>query len=416
TTLSDSLGLSDTATSLKSFTTTLSDSLGLSDAIATKTSLQRSLSDSLGLSDTISTTKSLHITLTDSLGMSDTSTSLKSFTKSLTDSLGLSDTIDTTKSLHTTLTDSLELSDTFTNTNKSLHTTLSDSLGLSDTISTTKSLSLSLQESMNLLSSTTPAKNLAPDQDLVENSQTQVTVNPDKPQLVIVDSSAALSQITVPSTVTNPTINYSKIIQTSGSTTSVQITTQLNITKDTSGNSQTAVKVTIPANTNITGTSWNGVLELPTVQSSANLNFPVASGHVATPLVVINLGSSTPLTFNQPVRLLLAGQAGNHVGYFHNIPTVTEITATCTSDSISGMPSGANECKINVGSDLAVWTKHFTGFGTWRLSSSSSSSSSAAPAASSSSGAGGGAVGAGPSSGQSGTGASGIGQGGILAD
>jgi len=216
--------------------------------------------------------------------------------------------------------------------------------------------------------------------------------------------------------VTNPTINYSSITQTSGSAVSVQITNQLNITKDTNGNSQAEIKVTIPANTNITGTSWNGVLELPTIQSSANLNFPVASGQVAAPQVVINLGSSTPLTFNQPVRLLLAGQAGSHVGYFHNTNTVTEIAATCTSDSISGMPSGANECKINVGSDLAVWTKHFTGFGTWSSSSSSSSSSSAAPAASSSSGAGGGAVGAGPSSGQSGPGASGIGQGGILAD
>jgi len=266
-----------------------------------------------------------------------------------------------------------------------------------------------------MFDSMTPAKNLAPNQDLVENSQTQVTVNPDKPQLVIVDSSAALSQITVPSTVTNPTINYSSITQTSGSTTSVQITNSLNITKDTNGGSQAAVKVTIPANTNITGTSWNGVLDLPTVQSSANLNFPVASGQVATPLVVINLGSSVSLTFNQPVRLLLAGQAGNHVGFFHNTSTVTEITATCTSDDMSGMPSGANECKINAGSDLAVWTKHFTGFGTWSSSSSSSTStSSAAPAVSSSSGAGGGAVGSGPSSGQSGPGASGIGQGGIL--
>jgi len=259
----------------------------------------------------------------------------------------------------------------------------------------------------------TPAKNLAPDQDLVENSQTQVTVNPSKPQLVIVDSNAALSQISVPSTVTNPTINYSSIKQTSGSSVSVQITNQLNITKDTNGDSQTEVKVTIPANTNITGTSWNGVLDLPTVQSSANLNYPVASGQVATPQVVINLGSSISLTFNQPVRLLFVGQAGKHVGFFHNTTTVTEIAATCTSDSISGMPSGANECKINVGSDLAIWTKHFTGFGTWSSSSSSSSTSSAAPAASSSSGAGGGAVGAGPSFGSSGPGVSG-GQGGIL--
>ena len=71
--------------------------------------------------------------------------------------------------------------------------------------------------------------------------------------------------------------------------------------------------------------------------------------------------------------MLFLGQAGHQVGFFHNTNTVTEITATCTSDSISGMPSGANECKINVGNDLVVWTKHFTGFGTWSSSSSGAS-------------------------------------------
>ncbi|MHB9161355.1 MAG: hypothetical protein ACYC6W_10820, partial [Nitrosotalea sp.] len=256
-------------------------------------------------------------------------------------------------------------------TTKSLKTTLTDSLGLSDTVSNTKSLHTTLTESMDMLDSMTPAKNLTPNQDLVDNSQTQITVNPAKPQLVIVDSNAALSQITVPSTVTNPTINYSSITQTSGTAISVQINNQLNITKDTNGGSQTGVKVTIPASTTITGTSWNGVLQLPTVQSSANLNFPVQSGQVATPKLVINIGSSVPLTFNQPVRLLLAGQAGQQVGFFYNPSVMTEISATCTSDGISGMPSGANECKINIGSDLAVWTLHFTGFATWSSSASS---------------------------------------------
>src|SRR6185437_13497901 len=253
------------------------------------------------------------------------------------------------------------------------------------------------------------AINLGSTQVLVGNLVQNLTVTSDKPQLVISSSNAVLSNVTIPYDVA-ATINYSKII--SGG--SVQISNELTISKNTNSGNAPEIKITIPASTTMTGTNWDGVLSLPKIQSSDNLNFPVAAGQVAAPQLVITVGSSESLTFNQPVRLLLAGQTGTHVGFFHNTNTVTEITATCTSDSVSGVPSGANECKINVGSDLVVWTKHFTGFGTWSSSSSSSSTSSGTSAASS--GAGGGAVGVGPSSGQSGSGASGIGQGGILPD
>ncbi|MDE1845192.1 MAG: hypothetical protein KGI10_07690, partial [Thaumarchaeota archaeon] len=418
-TLPETLSSSDATTFIsKTFIKNLSETLSSSDGTTASAIHRITLPETLSSSDsTTSITQSRTITLPETLSSADNTAPIQTKSITLSDTLASADTIKTAALYNTTLTESLALSDTIENT-ESLHTTLTESLGLSDAITTTTSLHLSLQESMNMLSSVTVAKNLAPNQDLVDNSQTQITVDPAKPQLVIVDSNAALSQITIPSTVTNPTINYSSITQTSGSVTSVQITNQLNITKN-NGNSQTEVKVTIPASTSITGTSWNGVLELPTVQSSANLNFPVSSGQVATPQIVIGLGSSVPLTFSQPVRILLVGQAGQHVGFFHNTSTVTEITAICTSDDVSGMPSGANECKIDVPTGMALWTFHFTGFATW----SSSSAPSAAPAAASapaSSGAGGGSVGVGPSSGpsfgSSGPGASEVGQGGILTE
>ena len=224
---------------------------------------------------------------------------------------------------------------------------------------------------MSFSDSVTALQNLASNQQLVENAQTHVTVDPSTPQLVVTSSSAALATVTIPSTVPTSQLNYT-LITTGGSAT---IDNSVTISKDTNGDTLTEVKLTIPSSTTITGTSWNGLLQLPSVDTTSNLVYPVPSGQTATPSITIDLGSSTPLTFNQPVRLLFVGESGKHVGFFHTPPTVTEITATCTSDSISGVPAGANECKINVGNDLVVWTKHFTGFGSWGSSSSSSGAS-----------------------------------------
>ncbi|HZS74728.1 MAG TPA: hypothetical protein VFA69_09540, partial [Candidatus Nitrosotalea sp.] len=163
--------------------------------------------------------------------------------------------------------------------------------------------------------------------------------------------------------------------QTSGSVISVPVVTSLTVTKDTNGDTQPEVKLTIPTNTTISGTSWNAVLTLPTVQSSSSVSLPTTAGEVNTPKTVITIGSTTSLTFDKPVRLLFAGQSGLRTGFFHST-SVTEITSVCTSDSVSGVPSGSNECKINVGGDLVVWTKHFTGFATWSSSSSGTSGSS----------------------------------------
>ncbi len=373
----------------KAKTGLLSESLTLTDA-STKGS-SKSLSESLSLADT--TTKQITKSFTESVSIADpTLSSIKTRIVSLSDSLALSDTYN--KQPIMSLSDSVGLSDTIR-----IHTSaisLSDGLTISDI--TNKQIVINMADNLSMNSSTTTVSNLKPNQNLVETNQKSITIDPIKPELLVVTNNIALSNVTIPSTVTNPSINYTAVKHTSGSTTSVQITNSLTITKDTSGNTLPEVKMTIPAGTTITGTSWDASLILPTTQSSSTISLPASPNQVNTPQTIIKVGSDVSLSFNNPVRLAFVGQAGTRTGFFHSNPTVTEITAICTSDSTLGIPSGSNECKINVGSDLIVWTNHFTGFATW---TSSTSTPGTAPSTSTS-GAGGGATGAGAS----GTGAS----------
>ncbi|MDC8452973.1 MAG: hypothetical protein LV477_08705, partial [Candidatus Nitrosotalea sp.] len=300
------------------------------------------------------------------------STPMASKMVQISDSVSITDTL--AKNSIKSLFESIGITDTMSK-QASYNKSLSDSILTTDAI--IKSAFKILNEQILISDSSTPFANLANNQQVVENATTQITVNPSTPQLVVVNNNTSLANVNVPSTVTSPSINYSAIKRTSGSVISVPIMTSLTVTKDTTGNTQPNIKLTIPTNTTISGTSWNAVLALPTVESSSSVSLPTTSGEVNTPQTVITIGSSTPLSFDKPVRLLFVGQAGLRTGFFHST-SVTEITSICTSDSVSGVPSGSDECKINVGADLVVWTKHFTGFATWSSSSSSTSGSSSA--------------------------------------
>jgi len=310
------------------------------------------------------------------------------------------------------LSDSIPLTDQIT-TQKTFVRTLSDSIPLTDQITTGPHvLSRSFVEQISL--SDTVAPNLAANQQLIENAQTQVTVDPVKTDLVITSSAAALSTVTVPSTVTNPTLNYTMISHTSGSTNTVTIDNGLTITKDTSGDNSPEVQVTIPAGITISGpTSWRSVINLPNV--IANPIVPTESNTVNTVTQSIEIGfGSTSLTFDKAVRMVFVGKAGQRVGFFNSNTPFTEITATCTDNTQStnnGLPSNG-ACKITPSGspDLIVWTKHFTGFGTFSSSSTSSGSTGSTGTSSGSTGGAGGAVGVGPS----GTGTGSEGFGGIL--
>jgi len=121
------------------------------------------------------------------------------------------------------------------------------------------------------------------------------------------------------------------------------------------------VSVSIPAGTTITGPAgWDGTMGLPQVLSNSSI--AVSNGTVNA---VIEVGAgNSPLTFNKAVRLVLPGQAGKSAGFARN-GVVTDITRTLGADdqaTADAQIPAEGEAKIAVGSDLVIWTKHFTAF------------------------------------------------------
>lgn len=146
----------------------------------------------------------------------------------------------------------------------------------------------------------------------------------------------------------------------SGGTNTATLVSPITTTTTTSAG---AVSIDIPSSTIITGPSgWDGTITLPTVTSAFTLT--PDSGNTASAVLAIEVGSvNTPLTLGKAVKLTFAGQAGNLIGWsqagvFHQITTPCGDNTQATNDHLA---PGA-DCKISVGSDLFVWTKHFTTF------------------------------------------------------
>ena len=126
--------------------------------------------------------------------------------------------------------------------------------------------------------------------------------------------------------------------------------------------------VEIPQGTVIQGTSdWNGLITLPTVK--ANSEVTVSSG---TPQKVIEVGSATvKLVFDKATKMVIPNQAGNSAGWELN-DVFTEI-AVCTAGQLANPDTlpAEGDCFTSVGSDLIIWTKHFTKFVSYTPTSSS---------------------------------------------
>ncbi len=180
------------------------------------------------------------------------------------------------------------------------------------------------------------------------------TVDSTTPQVVITNPTQAVD-VTIESGTTNPTIDVSSFI-TGGTGTLPEI----NIT---SANAN----VTIPASTVVTSAdiTWNGIIAAPTVTT---VTLPETSGETKTLSTAIEVGfTGAKLSFDKAVRILLPGQAGKRAGYIRTGIDFTEITSTCIADNqATGNALVVDgDCKIDVGSDLVIWTKHFTTFATY---------------------------------------------------
>jgi len=136
------------------------------------------------------------------------------------------------------------------------------------------------------------------------------------------------------------------------------------------------VTLDIPAGTVITGPStWNDTtLTLPT--ATTTYTAPPTSSGFNPPSVVtaIEIGAGDMhLVFSNPVELTFVGQGGN--GYlvgWSQAGTFRQIKATCDSagsSTVGGVPLASDsDCMFDsgvTGSDLIVWTTHFSTFITY---------------------------------------------------
>lgn len=201
-----------------------------------------------------------------------------------------------------------------------------------------------------------------------------VILSQSKPEVVMASSNFN-TNITIPSSVTNPVLNFSNVLSTFSTYTTAIYNNIINVDTTTSmGN----IKLEIPALTTISGPlNWDGKMNAPKLLSNTSATPVANSGKSATTQAVLEVGlGDTVLTFDKAVRLLVTGQAGKLVG-FQRGSTFSKITQSCEADSHTtgdNLPSNG-DCYISVGSDLVIWTKHFTKFVTYTETSSTSSTS-----------------------------------------
>lgn len=203
---------------------------------------------------------------------------------------------------------------------------------------------------------------------LVPISTPAVTVTETNKNLAVTAATDDVT-ITVPSTVTDATINVAELLAApaGGTVTTAPMPAELKIEASTTISDVKPVEISIPAGTTISAAdsdNWDGTINVPTVKANNTVEVTPDAGKTATVNAVIELGfNDVPLTFSKAVRILIPGQAGKDAGYYRGT-TFTKITTVLNADTQAAgdaLPAG-QDGKIDVGTDLVIWTKHFTKF------------------------------------------------------
>ena len=164
----------------------------------------------------------------------------------------------------------------------------------------------------------------------------------------VISSAVNPVTITIADGVDHPTLNFASLL------------TNLSATLPKITISSSAAMISIPASTLTSDISWNGIINAPNIASTTLADTVDESRTVAT---AIEVGTTGSLTFDRGVRIMIPRFAGKRVGVLKDT-TFTEISSVCADDSQSSGDAlpGGGDCKTDVGSDLVVWTKHFSTF------------------------------------------------------
>lgn len=178
---------------------------------------------------------------------------------------------------------------------------------------------------------------------------------------IIVGFNSSIQTVTLTNTTQQVSFDLHELKNSSGA---VTVGTN-NFTLTTIGTSN--YTAFIPALDVITGgAGWDGKINLPTINSSS---FTISS---VTADIVIDMGTSSGITFSSPVEIIIGGMAGKHAAWSLGTTGLTDISTQCSDTSGTGIPAGG-ECYIDAsnGVDLIIWTYHFTSFAAYTPAQSS---------------------------------------------
>ena len=193
----------------------------------------------------------------------------------------------------------------------------------------------------------------------------KVQVNENTTEIIIGEGSFKVREIVIPKTTASDKkikIDFNSIINQE----SVTITNNFKLKREGTSVNYSAE---ISPGTIISGDGWDGTITLPTVKVPTD--YSVASGNVNA---VIKLGGDTEIKFSQPVKVIIGGMAGKMAGWTRGT-ALTQITTQCNSP-INSSNIASGECYIDDGSDLVIWTYHFTEFAAYTPTTTNSDSSS----------------------------------------
>ncbi len=177
-----------------------------------------------------------------------------------------------------------------------------------------------------------------------------------------VDSNTPINQSTTPVNITVPAGGSGSIDLNSLPTGDTGSLPAITINSTVNGATST---VTFQQGTTTTasGGTWDGTISLPTVVTPTASELPANTN--AGSVVAISIGSDNgvSLTFSKPVSIFLPGQTGKSVGYIKN-GTFTQITNKLTSNVL---PSGVVDGYYDDGTNITIWTTHFTTFVAYTL-------------------------------------------------
>ncbi len=181
----------------------------------------------------------------------------------------------------------------------------------------------------------------------------------ESPDTVITASNTVTTTIAAPSSVSAPKLDFTSLV--SGN--AVTLPGAMTATIETSLGS---LQFSIPNAVTITaGGAWDGVLNLPTIKANNSVTVVPSAGKEAAVSAVLEVGDDDNiLILDRAARLLIPGQAGKNAGYYRG-SSFSAITTDCTADDqtiVDAQLGNGAECKIDVGNDMVIWTKHFTSF------------------------------------------------------